>query len=269
MTEHEKLIETYEDALFAVLMEEVAQNEGNKLLELNDQLKTDPGAVVPEALHAKSMKTIQEEFKKRSFKNMGRTSKKIFRNIALVAAITLLLFTTAFAVSEQVRVYTYNAILTAFDEYSLFTFGDTNPKPQQSNASIKDEELTYYYNIAIPNLPKGYEATFGHTAPFDGVCFTNSENHEISINVIPFSSTAVYQFDTEDTEQHQININGSAATIYSKVIDYTVDVEPYTWRNIQWIDNQRQIAIFASSTDLSEAELIQVVEGIVWNDTTA
>ena len=266
MTEHEKLIEAYEDALFAVLMEEVAQSEGNKLLELNDQLKTDPGAAVPEALHAKSMKTIQEEFKKRSFKNMGRTSKKIFRNIALVAAITLLLFTTAFAVSEQVRVYTYNAIITAFDEYSLFNFGDSNPKPQQNNRESSDEVLTYYYNIALQYLPNGYEVSSGYTSPFDSVCFSNNEGHVIGINVIPYSSTAVFQFDTEDSEQRQITVKDTSATMYSKFIDNTPGVEPYMRRIILWFDDQRQIAIFARATDLPEAELIRVVEGVVWND---
>ena len=268
MTEHEKLIEAYEDALFAVLMEDVAQNEGRKLLELNDQLKDDPKAAVPETLRKKSMKTIQNEFKKRSLRNMGRTSKKTFRKIVVAATISVLLFTTAFAVSEQIRVYTYNAVLAIFEDSTLFTFGATDMPPKQGNADSVDESLIYYYNIAPQNLPDGYELTFGYTSPFDSVCFSNNEGHEISINIIPFSSTVVYQFDTEGTEQHPVTIKGTAATMYSKYIDDTLDFEPYTWRNVKWIDHQRQIAVFASSTDLSEDELLQVIEGIVWNDTS-
>ena len=44
MTHHEKLVERYEDALFALMMEDVAETEGEKLQELNEQLKCDPAA---------------------------------------------------------------------------------------------------------------------------------------------------------------------------------------------------------------------------------
>ena len=47
MTHHEKLVERYEDALFALMMEDVAETEGEKLQELNEQLKRDPSAEIP------------------------------------------------------------------------------------------------------------------------------------------------------------------------------------------------------------------------------
>lgn len=50
MTHHEKLVERYEDALFALMMEDVAETEGEKLQELNEQLKRDPSAEIPRDL---------------------------------------------------------------------------------------------------------------------------------------------------------------------------------------------------------------------------
>ena len=42
MTRREKLEEQYEDAYFALLMDAVAEKEGARLEELNDQLNRDP-----------------------------------------------------------------------------------------------------------------------------------------------------------------------------------------------------------------------------------
>lgn len=42
MTRHERLLENYEDAYFALLMEDVAQVEGSRLDQLNMELQNDP-----------------------------------------------------------------------------------------------------------------------------------------------------------------------------------------------------------------------------------
>ena len=46
MTRHERLLENYEDAYFALLMEDVAQMEGARLDQLNMELQNDPHAAV-------------------------------------------------------------------------------------------------------------------------------------------------------------------------------------------------------------------------------
>ena len=48
MTRRENLRDQYEDALFALLMDDLAWQEGERLLELNERLKNDPDADVPE-----------------------------------------------------------------------------------------------------------------------------------------------------------------------------------------------------------------------------
>ena len=62
MTHHEKLVERYEDALFALMMEDVAETEGEKLQELNEQLKRDPSAEIPRELDERCIRTIRTEF---------------------------------------------------------------------------------------------------------------------------------------------------------------------------------------------------------------
>ena len=57
MTRHERLLENYEDAYFALLMEDVAQMENARLDRFNTELQNDPHAAVPEELTKRCLKT--------------------------------------------------------------------------------------------------------------------------------------------------------------------------------------------------------------------
>ena len=65
MTNREQLIEQYEDARFALLMEELAEEEGAELLRLNDALLTDPAAAVPKGAERRGEQLIGAAFAKR------------------------------------------------------------------------------------------------------------------------------------------------------------------------------------------------------------
>lgn len=58
MTKHEKLQEQYEDALFALLMEEFAVEEGKSALEENERLKRDPTFDVPPDVRQRCLKQL-------------------------------------------------------------------------------------------------------------------------------------------------------------------------------------------------------------------
>ena len=70
----QELREQYEDALFALMMEEYAQDEGKRLLEREQQLKDDPSFQVPEDFEAKGLQIIR------------RACRKKYRSIAFRAA---------------------------------------------------------------------------------------------------------------------------------------------------------------------------------------
>ena len=57
MSRTEQLYESYEDALFALLMDKVAKAEGARLLEENERLQNDPNAAVPEHIDKACMDT--------------------------------------------------------------------------------------------------------------------------------------------------------------------------------------------------------------------
>ena len=68
MHEQEKLYEQYEDAVFALLMDKVAEENGKKLLQQNEELLADPDAAVPETLSKRCLRTIEKAYRKSQWK---------------------------------------------------------------------------------------------------------------------------------------------------------------------------------------------------------
>ena len=119
MTKHEKLQEQYEDALFALLMEEFAAEEGKSALEENERLKRDPAFDVPPDVRQRCLKTIAKTCTKQSLRRTGKSFCKVFTKVAVVATLCMLLFTTAIAVSPTLRANTFNLIISTFEEELL------------------------------------------------------------------------------------------------------------------------------------------------------
>ena len=58
MTRREELQEAYEDAMFALLMDYVAESEGKKALEENRALQEDPDAEIPQEVRRACLKAV-------------------------------------------------------------------------------------------------------------------------------------------------------------------------------------------------------------------
>lgn len=81
MKAREQLQEEYEDALFALMMYDVAEIEGRRAWEENERLMNDPEAQIPDELTQKCVKLIDRHFLRR----------KILRNIKRVILATAIL----------------------------------------------------------------------------------------------------------------------------------------------------------------------------------
>lgn len=124
MKTREQLLEEYEDAYFALLMNEVAASEGRKALELERQLQEDPDAEVPPDLDRKCLAAIRREFAAKRRRAMGRTARKVLTRVCTAAGIAAFLFLGAFAASEEVRAGTLNLVMETMTDRTQFYFGD-------------------------------------------------------------------------------------------------------------------------------------------------
>lgn len=249
MTEHERLLEDFEDARFALLMEGVARKEGERLEALNEMLLENPEAAVPESVDKRCLEAIDRHFARERRRAGMRKTGKVLRLAAVVMAISVILFTTAFALSEDFRVATMNLMLTVTEKYTQFDIREHNgTKAQKTRDSRVGFE--YFQNIDIQWLPEGFAYTEGE---YDWYAGFEKETGEW-IKILIYDGHGSLNVDTENADRvENISINGNEGLCILKD-DYihivTTDLE-----------NNIYIDVIASN-ELPEDDVKKFVENI-------
>ena len=101
MTRREKLQEQYEDALFALLMDDLAVEEGKKAYEENERLKADSSFEVPSESRKRCVETIARCCRKKQFQGISNRCYHAFSKVAVIAMLTIMLATAAFAAASR------------------------------------------------------------------------------------------------------------------------------------------------------------------------
>lgn len=149
MTHRETLYTNYEDALFTLMMDSVAQSEGERLLLENARLNQDPDAALPESLLRRCQKTIDRAFAKQKRKATGRATKKVFKVLPLVAVIVATMAVLAYAAFPEFRSGVLNLMLKHNASSIDWSFVDDTGIDAQSAIP---ESPTF-----MAELPEGYE----------------------------------------------------------------------------------------------------------------
>ncbi len=274
MTDHDRLMEQYEDALFALLMEGVAEAEGEEALRLNEELNKDPNAEVPEAVRKRCEKTIRAAFAKKRHRTARRTVSRWLTKAAVVAALSGLLFTAAFALSEDVRVATLNILIEVMDDRTMITFeGDSSEHAENTSKIIPG--LEYHYNIALEWIPDGFkleDGDFKENGTSDYVIYSSPQDGMINVSVTPHSDGLVSSLNTEDCTKQEVTVNGHPATLYTTNEDmleirYHQNGFPNIWSDMMifWVDQDAQANVQINATNLTEDEMICLAEGVHWS----
>ena len=205
MTRREMLMEQYEDALFALLMDEVAEVEGQKALEENQRLKESGELVIPEEVSQRCQRVIARKTAEKDFKRFGKGFGRIVTKVAVVALMGMLLFTTAFAASEDFRVKTLNFVMEVFDDRTEIKFV---PEDKSSNASSAVPQITAGW------LPEGFElmgeSSTERNRQYE-FAIPDSEA-QLSIIIMSMADTNM-MIDTEGTEAIVYQVQGNDALL--------------------------------------------------------
>ena len=146
MATRKELLEQYEDAQFALLIDEIMEQQGAELNEMKQQLKQDPAAAGPPEVRERSMETIRKACEERDKKKKTRRIRTSVRTLLIAAVMAALLLTT---VSADFRLAAKNFVyeLTELAAELMFDFGDS--------AETHDGEVIMGY--FIPALPEEFE----------------------------------------------------------------------------------------------------------------
>ena len=207
MTRREKLQEQYEDALFALLMDDLAVEEGKKAYEENKRLKADSSFEVPSESRKRCVETIARCCRKKQFQGISNRCYHAFSKVAVIAMLTIMHATAAFAASPTLRTSAMNLLVETFEDHTGFRLVYT---PPTENAS--DDGL----NFTVNWIPEGYELESHRENRFSARCVYSSDNcQELSIGLFEGENTGLC-LDTENAEVHDEMINGKKAVIITK-----------------------------------------------------
>ena len=203
MTRRELLQDRYEDALFALLMDDVATAEGKRAAVENERLKNDPSAEIPAGMEMRSLQTIRRCFAWRDLYSVGRFTVKAMKRVVMAAGVAAILFTGAFAASETVRLNTLNLIIEVFDTTTTFRFVDQ---------PVETESLS----LEVGWLPEGYVLeSQGQDETSMWYQYQKSENESFHIDYMLTLGAGV-GVDTEDAKTKDIEVQGTKAMLAEK-----------------------------------------------------
>lgn len=202
MDRREQLREQYEDALFALLMDEVAEMEGEKALEENRRLQEDPAAAVPEEVDRRCMGTIRGYFRKMKLRAARRFAVKNLGRAVMVLGMLSTLFMGVFAMSEKVRIRTMNLVVETFGESTDFVF--------------KEEQIANEApRISLGWVPDGFVLVDEGADDTGSWCEYDFEEKFIHAMYI-VGDGSIMSIDTEEVKPTSIKIGGINATLVCK-----------------------------------------------------
>ena len=208
MTRREMLVEQYEDALFSLLMDEVAEAEGQKALEENQRLRESGELVVPDGVRQRCQKVIAHKTAVRDFKRIRGGFTKVVTKVAIVVLVAMLLFTTAFAVSEDLRVKALNFVMEVFDDRTEIKIIPED-LPSNVNQSAAPQVIAGWLPDGFALAEEGQES-FGRWYEY-----TDADEGMISVDVINIVN-ANMMIDTEDADTSSIQVQDSDALLVEK-----------------------------------------------------
>lgn len=276
MKNREQLWEDYEEARFALLMDALAEAEGEEALRLSEALNRDPEGVLPPEVDRRCEAVIRGAFVQRRLHATGRTAVRWLTKVLVAAMLGAVMFAAAFALSEDVRVATLNAVIEVMDDRTQITFegaggdaGGTAAPPAEGTAA--EDGLEYHYNIALEWVPEGFELEGGSEADGGMVNYLSPVDGLLAVSVIPYSENSVLNLNTEGCTKREITVQGHPATLYvtgeemlQKAYHENGLTNIRSEMMIYWIDENNRVIVQINATNLTEEEMIRLAEGFHW-----
>lgn len=276
MKNREQLWEDYEEARFALLMDALAEAEGEEALRLSKALNRDPEGALPPEVDRRCEAVIREAFVQRRLHATGRTAVRWLTKVLVAAMLGAVMFAAAFALSEDVRVATLNTVIKVMDDRTQITFesadgdtGGTAAPPAEGTAA--EDGLEYHYNIALEWVPEGFELEGGSEADGGMVNYLSPVDGLLAVSVISYSENSVLNLNTEGCTKREITVQGHPATLYvtgEEMLQKAYHENGLTniWSEmmIYWIDENNRNIVIIDATNLTEEEMLRLAEGFHW-----
>ena len=242
MTQKEQLWENYEDAVFAILMDAVAEQEGEKGLQLMEELEHDPSAQVPEEVQKRAEKTIRKAFATKNREPVKRFNFKVVQRIAVAVLVVVITTACAFAAFPEVRANLYNLIIREYEDHTEFDY----------TQQFSDEYSSADFTIEPGWLPDGF--TLSDEGQVDALIYKTYQNKnkaDVSITKRIMSGGPLL-VDSENAIKTKITIQKHEATL----------IEKEAWRCLVIPMPKDDKIVYFESNGVSSADVIKIAENL-------
>ena len=233
--------------MFALMLDRLAEEEGQELLKQAEMLKRDPNAAVPGELDQKCREIIGKAGQKARRERTRRWMVKTLRRVAMIAVLAGLLFAVAYATIPEVRVGFLNLILTLHEDST-----DLSVRPEKLDDEEKEGNPLYRYTL--PELPKEYdrEVVNNETENSRMYWYETEAGDEFWILLEQGSETTKCGIDTENAAVTHVVVNGYDGICTEK--NGTVQVA--------WADTERLVFISVYSSEFDEETVLKLAEAV-------
>lgn len=234
-----QLQENYEDALFALLMDDYAQAEGKRLYAENEKLKNDPAFELPDGMEERGIKAIRKAFRKKKTRSFAKASGRMISRVAVMVLALNIAFGVSFFSAEAFRVEVLNMALNYQETHTTIKFKgeEETPSSQYSVEDLQNIIPDSYYLDSYEETPDGEYALF--VGPDGKRIMWDSEPIVATVNL-----------DTEDADYvENIYVDG-----YDGIV-----VEKNGLSTVMWGDTSAQ-RIYSIIADMTAGDLIALVD---------
>ena len=247
MTQKEQLWENYEDAVFAILMDAVAEQEGEKGLQLMEELEHDPSAQVPEEVQRRAEKTIRKAFAAQSRRSARHVGFRMFQRIAVAVMIVILTAVCAFAAFPEVRAGILNVIAQEYEDHTDISFSTTS----------SNEYPAAEYDVELGWIPEGFTMTQDETEYSSALKLYEREDGATLSVVASSAEGRTTSVDTEDAKVTSVTIQGYDGTLVEK--------DDVQWVCIIFVVPEKNMMVCIDSEYIPVNQTIEVAENLLIN----
>lgn len=246
MTRREQLQEQFEDALFALLIEDAKRAHNEQAAALHEQLKQSNKIQISPEFNERMRAFIRQNCPRKR-RPIRVNFPKLVSRVAVAACFTILITSTAFATFPDLKTNLMNVWLEITEESIDFHFADSDQYDINSTDSL-----------SIGWIPDGF--FLESTEEMNDILsykYTHENDDSKYIEIIKYTNTSTtLTVDTENATQEKFQINGE----HSLLVQKTVDEIDYLTLIIENQTNHFLIEIIAN--EISKDEIIKLAENI-------
>lgn len=234
MDEREKLQERYDDAAFALMMDECAEADGEAFLaEFRAAAEAGNLPEIPADLDRRFRDTIKREFAARERKVRFRQFKRAAARVAVAVFAVIGILSTLIMSVDAWRVPILNYIIEKDGKF--FTIDSD----QDSKTAFEEINAC---------MPDGYEViSREENGDMISIAFQNAEGDFALFESIPTEDG--FRFDAEDVENRGVTVLGCDGVLIAK-----------NGFRIMWLDGKGATVYSIYATRIGEEELLQIAE---------